>query len=111
MGVVHCEKSPRRKAAVGMVCRGGVEPWRRRKLSIEAKKKVRFLRTGPPIVPPNSFCRVGALTGGKKPRAFSRSFSKNSKTPPWNAFVPLFRVNVVTPLRAWPYSAEYSLEI
>jgi AcrR family transcriptional regulator len=78
----------------------GVDPWRRRKLSIEKKINVRFLRMGPPIVPPNSFCRVGAFVAAKNPRASIFSLRKNSNALPCTVLAPLFSVKLVTPASA-----------
>ena len=87
------EKSPCRNASVGTVTTLRlILPPRRRKLSYATKKNVRFLITGPPTVPPNSFWRTIGLAEAKNPRASSLSFRRNSNTSPWYWFVPDFNV-------------------
>src|SRR5207247_946920 len=106
MADVHLEKSPRKNSGKGTVNTPGVDPCRRRKLSMEKKIKVRFFRIGPPIVPPNSFCLVGAFVAAKNQRASNFSLRKNSKALPCRPLVPRFSVKLVTPATACPYSAE-----
>ena len=80
------------------------------------KKKARFLTMRPPTRPPNRLMRSGGRTFGW-PRlnwfafvmgsfAFRASSRKNSKSPPWNAFVPDFVTTFMTAPPARPNSAE-----
>src|SRR5215471_6711615 len=72
--------------------------------SYDPKKNSLFFHTGPPITPPNSFCRSGGccgtpLFGGTVFRnqslASSTLFRRYSNTDPWNRLVPV-RVTIET---------------
>ena len=62
--------------------------------------------TGPPNVPPNWFCTRAVVVAWKKFRAFSERFLRNSKTVPWNSFVPDRVTTFTTPPVTCPYWAS-----
>src|SRR3984957_2728950 len=70
------------------------------------KKKVLFLRIGPPREPPNWFRLNFSGEVAKKLLASSEVLRRNSKREPWKALEPDFEVTkTVGPARV-PYSAE-----
>src|SRR5262245_61292602 len=85
-----------------------LRPWRCRRPSYERKKKVLFLTSGPPRLPP---ARLRLKGGGllevnsKKLRASSASFRRNSNSSPWNSLVPERVAMLTTAPELCPYSA------
>src|SRR5918993_3868890 len=74
---------------------------------MSAKKKARFLRIGPPSVPPNwSRSSSGFPAAGlKNPVAFIAVSRKNSHAAPLKRLVPLRYDTLIVPPALRPYSA------
>src|ERR1700685_711643 len=98
------EKLPARSAAEGVVIDTGLGAERRCVSWAAKKKKVLFLRMGPPTVPPNWLSLNGGLVMLKKLRASRSVLRRNSNAVPWNSLEPE-RVDSCTSAPAPPYSA------
>src|SRR5437867_3584874 len=81
------EKSPASSAAVGTVVNPGAEKSSMNRSQL-AKKKVLFLKIGPPTAPPNVLRSTGGFARPtlllKKLFAFSPSLLRYSQALPWN---------------------------
>src|SRR5579864_1904744 len=79
-----------------------------RNSSYETKKKVRFLKIGPPRLPPNWLRLKGGGLGdvkSKKLRASTASLRRNSNSSPWNLLVPERDAMLRMAPELCPYSA------
>src|ERR1700722_2646665 len=98
-------KSPVRCASVGTKP-VKVMPWRWDFCSPSTKKKVLFLKMGPPTDPPNWFRLNFSAVGAKKVLASRDLLRRNSKSEPWKSLLPdLVVTRTVGPARK-PNSAE-----